>query len=47
MNGPPDEALRLQWHRAFRSTFCILLASLSSASAAVGGLCHAAECPVR
>jgi hypothetical protein len=40
-------ALELTWHSAFQSTFGSLLALNVAATATVGGLCHAAERPVR
>ncbi len=43
----PNKALQLTWHSAFQSGSGSILASTLGASAAVGGLCHAAERPVR
>jgi hypothetical protein len=43
----PNKALQLTWHSAFQSTFGSLLALNPGASATVGGLCHAAERPIR
>ncbi len=45
--APPNKALQLTWHSVFQSTFVWSLASTLGASATVGGLCHAAERPVR
>ncbi len=44
---PPNKALQLTWHSAFQSESGSLVASTLGASATVGGLCHAAERPVR
>ena len=45
--APSNKALQLTWHSAFQSRSGSLLASTLGASATVGGLCHAAERPVR
>ena len=42
-----NKALQLTWHSAFQSRSGSLLASTLGASATVGGLCHAAERPIR
>jgi hypothetical protein len=39
--------MHLTWHSAFQSESGSLLASTLSASVTVGGLCHAAERPIR
>ena len=43
----PNKALQSAWQSAFRSKSGSFLASDLGASATVGGLCHAAERPVR
>ena len=43
----PNKALQLAWHSAFRSNSGSLVASTLGDSAAVGGLCHAAERHIR
>jgi hypothetical protein len=43
----PDEALQLTWHCALQSGSGSILASTLGASATIGGLCHAAERPIR
>ncbi len=42
-----NKALQLTWHSMLQSAFGSLLASTLGASATVGGLCRAAERPVR
>ena len=44
---PPNKALQLTWHSAFQSKSGSILASTLGASMTIGGLCHAAERPVR
>jgi hypothetical protein len=44
---PPNTALQLSWHSALQSGSGNILASTLGASVTVGGLCHAAERPVR
>ena len=44
---PPNNALQLPWHSAFQSRSGSILASTLGAAATVGGLCHAAERPIR
>ena len=44
---PPNKALQLTWHSAFQSRSGSILASTLGTTATVGGLCHAAERPVR
>jgi hypothetical protein len=45
--APPNKALQLPWHSAFQSGSGSILASTLGASATSGGLCHAAERPIR
>ena len=45
--SPTNKALQLTRHRAIQSESGSLLASTLGVSATVGGLCHAAEHPIR